>query len=59
MPDVMSYSAAISACENGKQWEEACALLQEMLHRSLTTGVVGHSAALSACEKAKHWDQAL
>ena len=59
MPDVASYSAAISACEKGKHWEEALRLLQEMLHRSLTPDVVSHSAAISACEKGKRWEEAL
>merc|ERR1712098_872511 len=59
MLDVVSYSAAISACEKGKHWEEALRLLQEMLHRSLTPDVVSHSAAISACEKGKHWEGAL
>ena len=53
-PDAVSHSAAISACEKGKHWEEALRLLQEMLQRSLTPDVVSHSAAISACEKGKH-----
>ena len=63
IPDVVSYSTAISACEKGKRWQEALQLLlemlQEMLHRSLTPNVVSHSAAISACEKGKHWEEAL
>jgi pentatricopeptide repeat domain-containing protein 1 len=29
-PDVISYSASISACEKGLQWEKALELLSEM-----------------------------
>ena len=39
-PNVVSWSAAISACEKGKQWEGALGLLQEMLHQLLTPNVV-------------------
>ena len=38
--NVMSYNAAISACEKGKQWEGAPALLQEMVCQLLTPNVV-------------------
>ena len=30
-PEVVSHSAAISACEKGKHWEEALRMLQEQL----------------------------
>ena len=39
-PNVVSWSAAISACEKGKQWEGALGLLQEMVHQLLTPDVV-------------------
>ena len=29
-PDVISYSAAISACNTGLQWEQGVALFEEM-----------------------------
>ena len=53
IPDVVSFSAAISACEKGKQWEAALGLLQEMVHQLLTPGVVSFNSAISACEKGK------
>ena len=34
-PNVLSWSAAISACEKGEQWEGALGLLQEMVHQLL------------------------
>ncbi len=50
MPDVVVHSAALSACEKGKQWEAAAGLLQEMVHQ-LQPDVIGLDAAVSACEK--------
>ena len=58
-PDVVSRTAAISACEKEKHWEKALRLLQEMLRRFVTLDVVSRSAAISACEKGKHWEEAL
>ena len=60
-PDVVSHSAAISACEKGKHWEEALRLLQEMLQRSPAPNVVSRNAAISACEnfKCEYWAEAL
>ena len=53
-PTVVSYSAAMSASEKGKQWEVALALLQEMVRKELMPDVVSYSAAMSACEKGAH-----
>ena len=51
-PDVMSFSAIISACEKGKQWEGALRLLREMVDQLLQApDVVSWSAAISSCEK--------
>ena len=56
MPNVVSWSAAISACEKGEQWEGALGLLQEMVHQLLTPDVVSWSAAIRACEKGMQWE---
>ena len=52
----MSFNAAISACEKGKQWEGALGLLQEMVHQLLPPDVVSFNTAVSACEKGKEWE---
>ena len=39
-PDVVSWNAAISACEKGKQWEGALGFLQEMVQQLLTPNMV-------------------
>ena len=38
--DVVSWSAAINACEKGEQWWGALGLLQEMAQQVLTPKVV-------------------
>ena len=52
-PNVVSYNAAITACEIGELWEGALVLLQEMGHQLLTPDVLGWNSAISACEKGK------
>ena len=51
MPNVITYSALISACEKGKQPEQALGLLQEMVDQLLTPNVVSFSAFISTSEK--------
>ncbi|CAK0880211.1 unnamed protein product [Prorocentrum cordatum] len=56
----LSYSAGISACEKGKQWQRALALFGEMLAAKLEPNVtVPYSAGISACEKGEQWQRAL
>ena len=50
-PEAVSWSAALSACDKGEQWEGALGLLQHMMHQLLTPNAVSWSAAPSACEK--------
>ena len=38
--DVVSFSAAMSACEKGKQWEGALGLLLGMVYQLLAPDVV-------------------
>jgi len=55
VPDAITYTAAISACEKDALWELAVTLLREMNTRD------GHaiSATISVCAKAAQWEQAL
>ena len=57
--NVISYSAAISACEKGGQWQHALALLQTMCNGRVWPDTVSYGAAISACEKGKRWELAL
>merc|ERR1712232_1120983 len=54
-----TYSAAISACEKGRQWELALKLLGEMQEAGVTPNVITYSSAISACEKGRQWELAL
>eukprot|EP00973_Karenia_brevis_P092825 12414284-Karenia_brevis.AAC.1 len=50
--DVISFSAAISVCEKGGQWQHAWA---EMRGERLHLDVISFSAAISAQEKGGRW----
>ena len=56
---MISYNAAISACEKGSQWEKALGLLQEMTSSGIKPNVISYNAAISACEKGSQWEKAL
>ena len=58
-PDVISYNAAISACEKGAQPEQAVQLLRAMQQQSVEPDVIRCSASISACEKRARPEQAL
>ncbi len=44
--DVISYSATISACEKGQQWQLALQLMEGMPARSVAADVISYNAAL-------------
>merc|ERR1711966_224535 len=58
-PNVVTYSAAISACGKSGQWKTALLLLKEMRGADLTPNVITYSAAISACEKGGQREKAL
>ena len=49
--NVITYSAAITACEKGQQWQIALELLAEMTFAKVGRSVIAFSAAISASEK--------
>ena len=50
-PDVIAYSAAFSACEEGQQPHTAMNLFTSMQPKDLTPDLVTHREASSACTK--------
>ena len=48
---LVSYSAGISACEKGEQWQRALALLGEMWESNMVPDEIIYNAGISACEK--------
>ncbi|CAK0865090.1 unnamed protein product [Prorocentrum cordatum] len=55
----LSYSAGISACEKGVQWQRALVLISDMREAKLEADVVSYNAGISACEKGGQWQRAL
>ena len=40
LPNVISYNAAISACDNGRQWQQALGVLAAMLQTAALPNVI-------------------
>lgn len=58
-PNVITYSALVSACTKGSKWQMALNLMSEMKDAGLKPDVVSCNAAISACEKGGKWQEAL
>ena len=58
-PNVITYNAAISACEKGEQWEYALALLRRMEARRLRPDAISYCATISACGRGGQWERVL
>ena len=58
-PDVITCSAAISACEKGSQPQKALSLLVGIRRQALSPDVITCSATISACEKGSRPPKAL
>ena len=57
--NAVTFSAAISACEKGGEWERALHLVGTMLRSSVESSTIAFNATLSACEKGAEWEKAL
>ena len=51
VPDVITYSALISACEKGNQLEQALGFFEAIKQQGLVPNLITYSALISACEK--------
>jgi len=54
-PYVISFSAAIRACETGRQWLAALEPLREVRQQMMAPYVTSFSAAIRACETGRQW----
>ena len=50
-PDIVSYSAAISACGKCRQWEKSLELFAEMKRMDIRPNVISYNALISSMEK--------
>ena len=51
VPDVIAYSALISACEKAKQFKMALEIFAAMKQQVVVPNVITYSALISSCEK--------
>ena len=58
-PNVISYSATISSCEKGAQWQHALALWQEMPSKHVLPNLYTHNSTISSLEKGAQWHMAV
>jgi pentatricopeptide repeat protein len=58
-PTVVTYSALISAAENGQQWKLAFEVLEKMKAAGHRAIIIAYSAATSASSKGQQWHKAL
>eukprot|EP00438_Fugacium_kawagutii_P019286 Skav217189 [mRNA] locus=scaffold557:47403:64110:+ [translate_table: standard] len=59
LPDVVAYSAAISASALGAQWEDATALNADLRKRRLSADVICYNALIQACGEGQQWRRAI
>ena len=54
---VISFSAAISAFDQGRQWEQALTLLHKMSDTGMTANMISTRSVLTAWEHGGRWKQ--
>ncbi len=59
VPNIVTYSALISACGHGKQPERALEVFQAMQRQGMVPDIITDSAVIIACEKGKQLEGAL
>ena len=58
-PDLITFNAAMAACEKGSQWRLCFSILAEIQKVSLVANLITYNAALTACANCLLWLQAL
>ena len=59
VPNAITYSALISACEKGQQPKQAQEMLQAMQRQGVVPNFMTYSALFSTCEEGQQPKQAL
>ena len=59
LPDEITYSCMISACEKGLQWEQSLIFLEKMKEKDVIADVIALNSAISAAQKSGQWQIAL
>ena len=59
VPNAITYNAVISACEKGKQPEQALEVFQALMQQGVVLDAITYDALISACETGKQPEQAL
>ncbi|CAJ1390413.1 unnamed protein product [Effrenium voratum] len=57
--NLLTYNSAVSACEEGGNWELALALMAEMQEVVLRMDIITYNSAISAAEKCGRWQEAV
>ncbi|CAE7724569.1 unnamed protein product [Symbiodinium sp. CCMP2456] len=58
-PYIVSYNAALKACERGGQWSAALALFHDMPSVMLTPDQISYTALIESLGQQKFWEEAL
>ena len=58
VPNSVTYSFLISACEKGKQPEQPKGMFQARQHQDIVPDVVTYNALISACKKGRQPERA-
>lgn len=58
-PDVVTFSTAISACADGREWKQALLLLREIPATGALPNKISYNAVIAACGKGHQWKAAL
>ncbi|CAK0841631.1 unnamed protein product [Prorocentrum cordatum] len=58
-PTSSIYSAGVSACDQGEQWQRALALISEMRLANIEPDEITLNAGTTACARGEQWQQAL
>jgi len=59
VPNVVTYSALISACEKDNQPRKALEFFKTMQQQGVVSTVITYNALISACEKGDEFEHAL